>query len=110
MECTYTCVAYVIIPTEIPPVENLTVLDQCTIIRANWNITEGSCTDLSYNVTLLSSDGVMLQGPFTSDTVYNFTTNVTRSNRPFKVTIVTINGNARRSSVIKMEVNISQEC
>ena len=72
----------------IPPVENLTVADQCTTIRANWSITEGSCTDLSYNVTLLSSDGVILQGPFTtSDTVYDFT-NVTRFNGPFNVRVV----------------------
>ena len=86
-------------PTEIPPVENLTVTDQCTIIRASWDITEGSCTDLSYNVTLLSSDAVTLQGPFTtSDTVYNFT-DVKTFNGTFNVNVVTINGNVRGANV-----------
>ena len=93
-----------IIHTEIPPVENRMVADQCTIIRASWDITEGSCTDLSYNVTLLSSDGVILQGPFTtSDTVYNFT-NVETLNGIFNVTVVPINGNARGANATEMAV------
>ena len=80
------------------------VADQCTTIRASWDITEGSCTDLSYDVTLLSSDGVILQGPFTtSDTVYDFT-NVETLNGNFNVTVVAINGNARGASVTKMSV------
>ena len=88
-----------IIPTEIPPIDDLMVTDQCTTIRASWDITEGSCTHLSYDVTLLSSDGVILQGPFTTnDTVYDFT-NVTRFNGIFNVSVVPMNGNARRASV-----------
>ena len=80
------------------------VADQCTTIRASWDITEGSCTDLSYDVTLLSSDGVILQGPFTtSDTVYNFT-NVETFNGTFNVSIVPINANARGASVTEMAV------
>ena len=90
-----------IIPTEIP-VENLIVADQCTTIRASWDITEGSCTNLSYDVTLLSSDGVILQGPFiTSDTVYDFT-NVETFNGTFTVSIVPINGNVRGDSVTNL--------
>ena len=80
------------------------VTDQCTIIRASWNITEGPCTDLSYNVTLLSSDGVMRQGPFTtSDTVYDFT-DVETLNGIFNVSVVPINGNSRGASVTEMAV------
>ena len=80
------------------------VVDQCTTIRASWDITEGSCTDLSYDVTLLSSDGIILQGPFTtSDTVYDFT-NVETFNGPFTVSIVPINGNARGASVTEPSV------
>ena len=80
------------------------VVDQCTTIRASWNITEGSCTDLSYNVTLLSSDGVILQGPFTtSDTVYDFT-DVETLDGILKVTVVPINDNARGASVTEMAV------
>ena len=84
------------------------VADQCTIIRASWDITEGSCTDLSYNVTLLSSDGVMLQGPFTtSDTVYDFT-NVETLNGIFNVN-VSINNNTRGASVTETAViNVSR--
>ena len=80
------------------------VADQCTTIRASWDITEGSCTDLSYDVTLLSSDGVILQGPFTtSDTVYDFS-NVETLNGIFNVNVVPINGNARGASVTEMSV------
>ena len=80
------------------------VADQCTTIRASWDITEGSCTHLSYNVTLLSSDGVILQGPFTTnDTVYNFT-DVETFNGTSNVNVVPINGNARGASVTQMSV------
>ena len=88
----------------IPPVENLMVTDQCTIIRASWDITEGSCTDLSYDVTLLSSDDVILQGPFTTNvTIYDFT-DVEAFDGPFIVSIVPINGNARGASVTEPSV------
>ena len=90
--------------TEIPPVDNLMVADQCTTIRASWDITEGSCTDLSYDITLLSSDGVILQGPFTtSDTVYNFS-NVETFNGIFNVNVVPINGNVRGASITETAV------
>ena len=80
------------------------VTDQCTTIRASWDITEGSCTDLSYDVTLLSSDGVILQGPFTtSDTVYDFT-DVETLNGIFNVTVVPINSNVRGASVTETAV------
>ena len=89
---------------EISRANNLMIADQCTTIRASWDITEGSCTDLSYDVTLLSSDGVILQGPFTtSDTVYNFS-DVEAFNGPFTVNVVPINGNVRGTSVTEMAV------
>ena len=78
------------------------VTDQCTTIRASWDITEGSCTHLSYNVTLLSSDGVILQGPFTtSDTVYTFN-DVETLKGIFNVSVVPINGNARGANFTEM--------
>ena len=80
------------------------VTDQCTTIRASWDITEGPCTDLSYDVTLLSSDGVILQGPnTTSDTVYDFT-NVEAFDGPLNVRVVPINANVRGVSVTEMAV------
>ena len=83
------------------------VADQCTIIRASWNITEGSCTNLSYEVTLLSFDGVMLQDT-TSDTVFDFT-NVETLIGPLTVTVVPINGNVRGASITETAViSISQ--
>ena len=95
-------VYYILI--EIPPVDNLIVSDQCTIIRASWDITEGSCTHLSYDVTLLSSDGVILQGPFiTSDTVYDFT-NVETLNGVFNVIVFPYDNNARGASVTETAV------
>ena len=89
---------------EIPQANNLMVADQCTTIRASWDITEGSCTHLSYDVTLLSSDGVILQGPFiTNDTVYTFA-DVETFNGHFIVSIVSINDNARGASVTETAV------
>ena len=80
------------------------VADQCTTIRASWDITEGSCTVLSYDVTLLSSDGVILQGPFiTSDTVYSFT-DVETLNGVLNVNVSIINSNARGASVTETAV------
>ena len=100
----HICRYAILLNTEIPPVENLMVTDQCTTIKASWDITEGSCTDLSYDVTLLSSDGVILQGPFTtSDTVYVFI-DVETFNGPFNVNVVPINGNARGASITGMSV------
>ena len=97
-----TCVAHFIIPIEIL-VNNLVVADQCTTIRANWSISEGPCTVLSYDVTLLSSDGVILQGPFTTnDTIYDFT-NVETLNGNFNVSVVSI-GNVRGASVAEVAV------
>ena len=90
--------------TGIPPVENLMVADQCTTIRASWDITEGSCKDLSYDVTLLSSDGVILQGPFTtSDTVYNFT-NVKTFNGNFIVSVAPFDVNVIEASATSAAV------
>ena len=80
------------------------VADHCTTIRASWDITEGSCTNLSFDVTLLSSDGIILQGPnTTSDTVYNFSDTKTY-NGTLNVSVVPINGNVRGASVIEMAV------
>ena len=61
---------------DIPIIDNLNVTDRCTSVTARWGNTEGPCGDISYNVTLLSSDGVIL-GPFTTTrTNYNFTNDV----------------------------------
>ena len=98
------CIIFCIVHIEIPPVENCTVSDQCTAIKASWDITEGSCTNLSYDVTLLSSDGVILQGPFTTnDTVYYFTDTET-FNGNFTATVVPINGNARGANCTNTSV------
>ena len=84
------------------------VTDQCTTITASWDVTEGPCTNLSYDVTLLSSDGVVLQGPFTtSDTVYSFI-DVETLNGVLNVNVF-INGNARGASVTETAViSVSQ--
>ena len=95
---------FVVFCTEIPLVENLMVVDQCTTIRASWDITEGSCTDLSYNVTLSSSDGATLQGPFTTSYTY-YTFNDTETfNGNFTVRVVPINGNIRGANFTEMTV------
>ena len=97
-----------IIPTEIPPVENIMVTDQCASVRASWNITEGPCTGISYDVTLLSTDGETLGGPFiTNDTFDEFDTVIETFNGNVNVRVVPMNDNttgtpATRSSVIGM--------
>ena len=75
------------------------VVDECINVTAIWDITEGTCTHLSYDITLSSSDGVTLQGPLTiSDTVYTFNDTETYCGI-VTVTVVSINGNARGASV-----------
>ena len=83
----------------IPPVENLTAVDNCTSITVSWNITdEGSCKDFSYNVLLTSrDDGVILQSMMTDDTSHTIT-GVEASNELFSVNVSVLNGNARGPS------------
>ena len=90
-----------LIPIEIPLVVNVRVVDQCTSVTASWN--EGPCRDLSYNVTLSSSDDVTL-GPFTTnDSNYNFT-GVDTINGDISVDVFTFNDNARGGNVTKTAV------
>ena len=85
---------------EIPSIDNLRVADRCTNVTVSWDITERPCRDLSYNVTLSSSDGVTL-GPFTtSDTNYTFTTNVDTINGTIIVDVFALNGSVREGDVI----------
>ena len=100
------CVYYThyFIPIEIPPVENLMAIDKCSTVTTSWDINEGSCTGLSYNVTLSSSDGITL-GPFTTtDTAINFTITDTL-NGPLNVTVFPYNGHARGVSITITAVN-----
>ena len=50
-------------------------VDNCTSVTVSWDITdEGSCKDLSYNVSLTSfDDDVILQSVITNDTSHTFT-------------------------------------
>ena len=74
-------------------------VDNCTSVTVSWNITdEGSCKDLSYNVSLTSlDDGVILQSMMTNDTSHTFT-GVETSNEIFRVNVSALNGNARGPS------------
>ena len=95
----YIYCAFVCITIGIPPVENLTAVDNCTSVTVSWDITdEGSCKDLSYNVSLTSlDDGVILQSMMTNDTSHTFTGVETR-NEMFSVNVSTLNANARGPS------------
>ena len=74
----------------IPPVENLTAVDNCTSVTVSWDITdEGSCKNLSYIVSL--DDGAM-QSMMTNDTSHTFS--VETSNELFSVDVSAINGKA----------------
>ena len=85
----------------IPSIDNLSVTDRCTSVTASWN--EGHCRDLSYNVTLSSSDGITL-GPFTtSDTSYSFT-GVDAIIGTISVNVFAFNDNIRGSDVTKTAV------
>ena len=85
--------------TEIPAVQNLMAVDNCTSVTVSWNITdEGPCIDLSYNVSLISrDDGVTLQSITTDATSHTFT-GVETSNEMFNVSVTALNGNATGSS------------
>ena len=74
-------------------------VDNCTSVTVSWDITdEGSCKDLSYNVSLTSlDDDVTLQSVITNDTSHTFT-GVETSNEMFSVSINAFNENARGPS------------
>ena len=92
-----------LIPIEIPSVANVSVADQCTNVTASWVNTGEPCRDLSYNVTLSSSDGVTL-GPFTtSDANYTFT-GLDTINGNISVYVFAFNDNARGGDVIATAV------
>ena len=83
---------------EIPPVENLTAVDNCTSVTVSWDVTdEGPCKDLSYNVLLISLDGDILQSNITNDASHTFT-DVEPSNELFRVNVTALNGNTRGPS------------
>ena len=85
----------------IPAIDNLSVTDRCTSVTASWD--EGPCRDLSYNVTLSSSDGVIL-GPFTTNnTNYTFT-DVDTINGIITIDIFDFNTNARGDVVTETAV------
>ena len=69
-------------------------VDNCTSVTVSWNITdEGSCKDLSYNVSLIShDDGVILQSIITDATSYTFT-GVETCNEVFNVSVTAFNIN-----------------
>ena len=73
-------------------------VDNCTSVTVSWDITdEGSCKDLSYNVSLTSlDDGVILQSIITNDTSHTFS--VETSNEMFRVNVSALNENARGPS------------
>ena len=96
-------IKYINISIGIPPVVNLSVTDRCTSVTANWNISEGPCRDLSYNVTLSSSDGVTLEPFTTSDTNYTFT-DVDTINESITVDVFAFNDNANGDNVTKTAV------
>ena len=92
----------------IPAVENLMTVDDCTSVTVSWDITdEGSCKDLSYNVSLISHDGgVTLQSNTTDATSHTFT-GVETSNEMFNVSVTAINGNAtgpRRTAIADVRI------
>ena len=74
-------------------------VDNCTSVTVIWDITdEGSCKDLSYNVSLTSlDDDVILQSNITNDTSHTFT-GVEIANELFSVRVNVFNVNARGPS------------
>ena len=74
-------------------------VDNCTSVTVGWDITdEGSCKDLSYNVSLTSlDDDVILQSVITYDTSHTFT-GVETANEMFSVNVFALNVNIRRPS------------
>ena len=107
--CIYIYCACVCFPIGIPPVENLTAVDNCTSVTVSWDITdEGTSKDLSYNVSLISlDDGVILQSMITNDTSHTFT-GVEGINEMFSVNVSTFNVNTRglsRTAIANVHVS-----
>ena len=99
---------YIAILIEIPAINYLNVTDRCTSVIASWNIIGRACTNLSYNVTLSSSDGVTL-GPFTtSDITYKFI-DVDKINGKITVDVFAFTDNANESDVTETaNIHVSQ--
>ena len=110
----YICdiILSIFIHTEIAPVESLLAIDQCTDVQASWNISGGYCAGISYdyNVTITSSDGAILQGPFTTNnTTYTFT-NAEILNGTFNVTVFAFIGSVMGGSATQTTViGVSQD-
>ena len=85
----------------IPAIDNLSITDRCTSVTASWDISEGPCSDLSYNITLSSSDGVTLGPVTTNDTAYNFN----RTDESISVDVFAFNENAIRGDVAVIDVS-----
>ena len=97
----------VFIIIEIVPVESLLAIDQCTNVQASWNISGGYCAGISYDysVTITSSDGAILQGPFTTnDTTYNFM-KTEMLNGTFNVTVFAFIGSVMGGSATQAAIN-----
>ena len=70
-------------------------VDNCTSVTVSWNITdEGSCKDLSYNVSLISHDGHVTLQSITTDATSHTFTGVETLNEMFDVSVTAFNGNA----------------
>ena len=108
----YVYCIYYNIPIEIPPVENLTVVDKCANVTASWNITERHCEGLSYSVTLSSvSDGVILEQFITNDTTHTFTdTDIKAQNGNLRVNVFGFNRNViGNNSTVTATIGISKD-
>ena len=77
---------------EIPAIENLTAVDQCSFVKASWNITETPCKNFLYNVTLIHSNHTVSH--ITNSTTFNFT-NTSELNGDRRVYVFAFNGNAK---------------
>ena len=74
-------------------------VDNCTSVTVSWNITdEGSCKDLSYNVLLISHEGLVTLQSITTDATSHTFTGVETSNEMFNVSVTAFNENARGPS------------
>ena len=70
--------------------------DDCTGVTVSWDITnEGSCKDLSYNVSLMARNGsVILLSNITTNTSHTFTGVEGINETLFSVNVSTFNENA----------------
>jgi len=90
--------------TEIPPVNDMKVVDNCVNVMVSWNRIVGPCANSSYVITLSSSNGDTM-GPFMTNETSHAFSNTGQLSGMINVTVIAVyRGNAGKADVLTAEI------